>query len=153
MQQHELDELAALLEVAVSGADSEDDEGEQADPTPDADSPLDLDDLLEESVGLHNAKRAQKQGRKLTAEQAELLETNAIAQEAMQWEAQEVIAHFIHTTCSCGAESRRFSGWYKLLQHRRQEDVKRLVAVADHEGLPATRYITAAEAEYCDECL
>lgn len=112
----------------------------------------DLDALLEESTALADAKRAQKQGRKLTAEQADILESNRLAEETQVWEPVEAVAHFIHTTCSCGHESRRFSAWYKLLKHRRQ-DSSRLVCCDDHEGLPASQYVTREAVGYCNECL
>lgn len=112
----------------------------------------DLDALLEESTALADAKRAQKQGRKLTAEQNELLEANHLAEQMQVWEPVEAVAHFIHTTCSCGHESRRFNAWYKLLKHRRQ-DSRRLVRCNDHEGLPASQHITQETVGYCSECL
>lgn len=112
----------------------------------------DLDALLEESTAIADAKRAQKQGRKLTAEQADILESNRLAEQMQVWEPVEAIAHFVHTTCSCGHESRRFNAWYKLLKHRRQ-DSARLVGCDDHEGLPASRYITQEKVGYCNECL
>lgn len=112
----------------------------------------DLDALLEESTALASAKRAQKQGRKLTAEQNELLEANHLAEQTQVWEPVEAVAHFIHTTCSCGHEFRRFNAWYKLLTHRRQES-SRLVRCDDHEGLPSSQYTTQEKVGYCHECL
>lgn len=112
----------------------------------------DLDVLLEESTALAGAKRAQKQGRKLTAEQAEILESNHLTEQMQVWEGVEAVAHFIHTTCSCGHEQRRFNSWYKLLEHRRQ-DSRRLVRCDDHEGLPASQHITQEAVGYCSECL
>lgn len=112
----------------------------------------DLDALLEESTAIASAKRAQKQGRKLTAEQADILESNRLAGQMQVWEPVEVVAHFIHTTCSCGHEFRRFNAWYKLLKHRRQ-DSTRLVRTNDHEGLPSSQYITQEKVGYCHECL
>ena len=112
----------------------------------------DLDALLEESTALAGAKRAQKQGRKLTAAQADILESNHLAEQMQVWEPVEAVAHFIHTTCSCGHESRRFNAWYKLLEHRRQES-SRLVRCDDHEGLPASQHITQEAVGYCSECL
>lgn len=116
----------------------------------------DLDALLEESTALAGAKRAQKQaqkqGRKLTAEQADTLESNRLAEQMQVWEPVEVVAHFVHTTCSCGHEFRRFNAWYKLLKHRRQ-DSRRLVRCDDREGLPASQHITQETVGYCHECL
>ena len=112
----------------------------------------DLDALLEESTALAGAKRAQKQGRKLTAEQNELLEANHLAEQMTVWKPVEAVAHFIHTTCSCGHEFRRFNAWYKLLEHRRQ-DSSRLVRCDDHEGLPSSQYVTREAVGYCNECL
>lgn len=112
----------------------------------------DLDALLEESTALAGAKRAQKQGRKLTVEQADILESNHLAEQMQVWEGVEVVAHFIHTTCSCGHEQRRFNSWYKLLEHCRQ-DSRRLVRCDDHEGLPASQHITQETVGYCSECL
>ena len=113
----------------------------------------DLDTLLEESTALANAKRAQKQGRKLTAEQVEALEANNLAAEMQVWEGVEAIAHFVHTTCSCGSKHRRFNAWYKLLEHRRRRASRRLVRCDDHEGLPASQHITQETVGYCHECL
>ena len=112
----------------------------------------DLDTLLEESTALHRAKKAKATGRKLTAEQSELLEANHLAEQMQVWEGVAAVAHFIHTTCSCGSEHRRFNAWYKLLQHRRQ-DSRRLVRCDDHEGLPASQHITQERVGYCHECL
>ena len=112
----------------------------------------DLDTLLEESTALASAKRAQKQGRKLTAEQNELLAANHIAEQMQVWEPVKAVAHFIHTTCSCGHESKRFSSWYKLLEHRKQAS-SRLVRCDDHEGLPSSQYVTTEKVGYCNECL
>ena len=112
----------------------------------------DLDTLLEESTALAGAKRAQKQGRKLTAGQAAILESNHLAEQMQVWEPVEAVAHFIHTTCSCGHEFRRFNAWYKLLEHRRQ-DSSRLVRCNDHEGLRSSQYVTHEEVGYCNECL
>ena len=112
----------------------------------------DLDSLLEESTALAGAKRAQKQGRKLTAEQADILEASHLAEQMAVWEPVKAVAHFIHTTCACGHESRRFDAWYKLLEHRRQES-SRLVRCDDHEGLPSSQYVTREAVVYCNECL
>ena len=112
----------------------------------------DLDALLEESTALAGAKRAQKQGRKLTDEQNELLEANRLAEQMQVWEPVEAVAHFIHTTCSCGHSFRRFNAWYKLLKHRRQ-DSSRLVRCNDHEGLRSSQHITQETVGYCHECL
>ena len=112
----------------------------------------DLDALLEESTALASAKRAQKQGRKLTAEQVDILDSNNLAEQMQVWEPVEAVAHFIHTTCSCGHEFRRFNAWYKLLTHRRQ-DSSRLVRCDDHEGLPSSQYTTQEKVGYCHECL
>lgn len=112
----------------------------------------DLDALLEESTALAGAKRAQRQGRKLSAEQNELLEANHLAEQMQVWKPVEAIAHFIHTTCSCGHESRRFNAWYKLLVHRRQES-SRLVRCDGHEGLPSSQHTTKEVVGYCHECL
>ena len=112
----------------------------------------DLDSLLEESTALASAKRAQKQGRKLTAEQMDILDSNHLTEQMQVWEPVEAVAHFIHTTCSCGHEFRRFNAWYKLLTHRRQES-SRLVRCDDHEGLPSSQYTTKEVVGYCHECL
>ena len=112
----------------------------------------DLDALLEESTALAGAKRAQRQGRKLSAEQNELLEANHLAEQMQVWKPVEAVAHFIHTTCSCGHESRRFNAWYKLLVHRRQES-SRLVRCDGHEGLPSSQHTTKEVVGYCHECL
>ena len=112
----------------------------------------DLDALLEESTALAGAKRAQKQGRKLTAEQSELLEVNRLAAEMLMWEERWAVAHFIHTTCTCGSQHLRFSGWYRLLEHRRQNS-RRLVRYPDHGGLPASQHTTQEHVAYCHECL
>lgn len=127
-------------------------ESTQAGEADDLDDLEDLDALLAESTTLAAAKRAQKQGRKLTPEQAEILESNHLAEQMQVWEPVEAIAHFIHTTCSCGHEFRRFNAWYKLLKHRRQ-DSRRLVRCDDHEGLPASQHITQETVGYCSECL
>lgn len=112
----------------------------------------DLDALLEESTALAGAKRAQRQGRKLTAEQMGILDSNNLAEQMQVWEPVEAVAHFIHTTCSCGHAFRRFNAWYKLLKHRRQES-SRLVRCDGHEGLPSSQHTTKEVVGYCHECL
>lgn len=113
----------------------------------------DLDTLLNESVAIADAKKAKNQGRKLSAEQTELLGINEAAREALAWEPQSAIAHFIVTTCACGAEHRRFSSWYHFLQHRRNADQRKLVAAECHSDLPAEEYTSQASSLYCTECL
>lgn len=127
-------------------------ESTQAGEADDLDDLEDLDALLAESTALAAAKRAQKQGRKLTAEQSELLEANRLAAEMLVWEERWAVAHFIHTTCTCGSQHLRFSGWYRLLEHRRQNS-RRLVRYPDHGGLPASQHTTQEHVAYCHECL
>lgn len=116
------------------------------------DADFDLDDLLSESTGLAAARKAQKQGRKLTAAQADLLEANEQAEAMLVWDECEVIAHFVESTCACGSRHRRFGGWYKLLTHKRTSAV-RLESVADHGGLEASQHTTLETTAYCAECL
>ncbi len=136
-------DLDILLEESLSPV---------ADASPEGDDFDDLEALLAESTKAAKAVRDRNQGRKLTVEQAELLEANRLAEQMQVWEGVEAIAHFVHTTCSCGHEQRRFNSWYKLLKHRRQ-DSRRLVRCDDHEGLPASQYITQEAVGYCSECL
>ena len=112
----------------------------------------DLDTLLEESTAIANAKRAQRQGRKLTESQSELLEANELSQAMQIWDEVEVVAHFTQTTCACGHGYRRFNAWYKVLKHKRQ-DAARLVRCEDHEGLPSSQFTTLEPVGYCHECL
>lgn len=112
-----------------------------------------LDALLIESKKLAAAKTAAKKSAKLTPEQEDLLEADAIAAMLAQWEDEEVFGHFITTTCNCGAETRRFNAWYVLSSHVVKENVYRLVKSDDHNNLPASRYETQERVAYCAECL
>ena len=79
----------------------------------------DLDQLLTESTDLANARRAKATGRKLSAEQAALLESNRLAAEAELWITQHQIAHVTVTTCTCGRTWQDFSGWYAYQTQRK----------------------------------
>lgn len=114
---------------------------------------LDLDDLLTESVQLADAKRAKATGRKLTAEQSEILAANALAEELELWEDQEVFALVAEVQCNCGACSQQFRGWFVAQERIRGGKGRRLVRQEDHGGLPASVYRIREEAIWCVECL
>jgi hypothetical protein len=117
-----------------------------------ADDLFDLDDLLVESTNLATAHKAAKQGRKLTAAQADLLEANKQAEAMLVWDAKESIAHFVESTCACGHTHRRFNGWYRLLTHKWTNSI-RLESVDCHGGLEASQHTTTESTAYCAECL
>jgi len=111
----------------------------------------DLDALLEESTALAGAKRAQKQGRKLTAEQADIIESNRLAAEINQWQGQAVYAHIVRTSCECGNHYDDFRGWYHY-ETQRKGGGRRLIRKDCPEGLPASQYVTEAIIPYCPAC-
>ena len=111
----------------------------------------DLDTLLEESTALASARKAQRQGRKLTAEQSDLLESNRLAAEINQWQGQAVYAHIVRTSCECGNHYNDFRGWYHYeTQHK--GGGRRLIRKDSPEGLPASQYVTEAITPYCPAC-
>lgn len=136
----ELEELAATPPSTVQNA------------IPDSDSLDALDALLEESTAIADAKRLQKQGRKLTLEQQAILEANKLAAEAARWESHMVYAHFAHVYCECGAFHEQFRGWYKY-QELQHGNGRRLVKVPDHEDIPAMRYTTEENVQWCQDCV
>lgn len=113
----------------------------------------DLDTLLEESTAIADAKRAQKQGRKLTAEQADILESNRLAAEAELWRTQFYVAHTTIEFCACGAIHEGFAAWYAY-QIRRNNKGRRLLRVPRAEqGMPASRYHTQHDVGACHMCV
>lgn len=113
----------------------------------------DLDALLEESTSLANAKRAKAQGRKLSADQAALLENNRLAAEAELWITQHLIAHVTVTTCTCGRTWQDFSGWYAY-QTQRKATGRRLLKVDRPEGpYPRSQFISRHTSDYCPSCV
>lgn len=111
-----------------------------------------LDDLLKESVELSQAKKAKNQGRKLSADQLETLEANRLATEALQWEVEGAVAHFIEETCECGSVATRFSSWY-LLSTNKKKDQRRLVKADGHGGHGAWQHTTVKQVACCHQCL
>ena len=111
----------------------------------------DLDTLLEESTALASARKAQRQGRKLTVEQSDLLESNRLAAEINQWQGQAVYAHIVRTSCQCGHHYDDFRGWYHF-ETQRKGGGRRLLRKDCHEGLPASQYVTEAVVPYCHAC-
>lgn len=111
----------------------------------------DLDQLLGESVKISDAKKAVKTGRKITAEQADLLEANRQAEALNIWHDLEAYAHIVHTSCDCGNHFQNFNGWYKY-QEQRRGGGRRLVRADDHEGLPASQFNTEQVVAYCHAC-
>jgi len=128
-------------------------ESEQAVKATDVSSLDDLDLLLEESTTLANAKRAKAQGRKLSAEQAALLENNRLAAEAELWITQHFVAHVTVTTCTCGSLWQDFSGWYAY-QTQRKASHRRLLKVAKPDGGQArSQFISRHTSDYCPKCV
>lgn len=117
----------------------------------DEDFDTSLDALLGESVKLSDARKAAKTGRKLSAEQSDLLEANRLAEAVNIWQDQEVYAHVTHTSCSCGNHFQVFGGWYKY-QTQRRGNGRRLIRAEDHEDLPAGQYNTEATVAWCHAC-
>ena len=111
----------------------------------------DLDQLLDESTALASARKAQRQGRKLTAEQSDLLESNRLAAEINQWQGQAVYAHIVRTSCECGNHYNDFRGWYHY-ETQRKGGGRRLIRKDCREGLPASQYVTEAITSYCPAC-
>lgn len=122
------------------------------DPLDDTDSgDFSLDALLGESVKIADAKKAVKTGRKLSAEQADLLEANRQAEAINIWHDIEAYAHIVHTSCECGNHFQAFNGWYKY-QEQRRGGGRRLVRADDHEGLPCLQFNTEQVVAYCHAC-
>lgn len=113
----------------------------------------DLDQLLAESTDLANAHRAKATGRKLTTEQAALLESNRLAAEAELWRTQFCIAHTTIEFCACGAVHEGFAAWYAY-QIQRNNKGRRLVRIPRAEqGMPASRYHTQHDVGACPKCI
>ena len=113
----------------------------------------DLDQLLAESTDLANAKRAKATGRKLSAEQAALLESNRLAAEAELWLTQFYVAHTTIEFCACGAIHEGFAAWYAY-QTQRNKAGRRLLRVPRAEqGMPASRYHTQHDVSACHMCV
>lgn len=112
-----------------------------------------LDALLLESKKLAAAKAQAKKSAKLTPEEEELLEADAIAAMLAQWEETEVYAHFITEHCQCGASHRRFNAWYIRSEHRTKPGINRLLKSQDHNGLPASKYESEEQVTYCADCV
>lgn len=111
----------------------------------------DLDTLLEESTAIAQARKARRQGRKLTAEQSDLLESNRLAAEINQWQGKAVYAHIVRTSCKCGNHFDDFRGWYHY-ETQRKGGGRRLIRKDCREGLPASQYVTEAVTPYCPAC-
>lgn len=109
----------------------------------------DLDALLEESTNLAEARKAAKQGKKMSAEQKELLESVRLAAEAAQWEDKAVYAHLTVISCACGNHFEDFRGYYTYQERR--GGGRRLVA---HNGKPAAPSVFISEevVETCHLC-
>lgn len=119
---------------------------------PSSESLDDLDELLEASMALANAKKAQKTGRKLSLEQQAILDANKLAEEMDRWVSHEVYAHVAHVYCSCGAFHEQFRGWYKY-QELRNGNGRRLIKSEDHDELPCYRFTTEEEVNWCNDCI
>lgn len=113
----------------------------------------DLDQLLAESTDLANARRAKATGRKLTTEQAALLESNRLAAEAELWLTQFCIAHTTIEFCTCGAVHEGFAAWYAY-QIQRNNKGRRLLRIPRAEQfMPASRYHTQHDVGACPKCI
>lgn len=115
-----------------------------------------LDDLLSESLELHEAKQANRKGKKLTEAQKEILEANAAALHFEQWQGYMLIAHVELTTCACGCAWEGFAGWYEYQVNRRDSTKQMLSRKSPGEKLPPLprqQYRTILEVEACSECL
>lgn len=115
---------------------------------------LDLDDLLSESLELADARRASRQGRKLTEAQAETLAANSAALHFESWRSYMLICHVELTTCSCGCAWEGFGGWYEYQVNRRDESRQMLQRVESSElpTLPRQKFQTLLEVQACDQC-
>lgn len=113
----------------------------------------DLDQLLAESTDLANARRAKATGRKLTTEQAVLLESNRLAAEAELWITQFCVAHTTSEFCTCGAVHEGFAAWYAY-QIQRNNKSRRLLRIPRAEPFrPASRYHTQHYVGACPKCI
>lgn len=122
-------------------------------PEEEADDDLsDLDSLLAESTKLAKASRDRNQGRKLTAEQLEILAANEAAANMRLWEEQAQVAHFVTSACTCGHVETRFSAWYKIIHHRTQSS-SQLIRCAAVSDLPKFRHVTHEQVSSCMHCV
>lgn len=133
-------DLDELLQESLSPAD------------PEPDDLSDLDSLLAESTKLAKANRDRNQGRKLTAEQQEILAANEAAANMRLWEEQAQVAHFITSECTCGHVETRFSAWYKIIHHRTQSS-SQLIRCAAVSDLPKFRHVTHEQVSSCMHCV
>ena len=118
-------------------------------PTPE----LDLDELLQESLELADAKLAARRGKKLTEAQAEVLAANSAALHFESWRSYMLICHVELTTCTCGCAWEGFGGWYEYQINRRDESRQMLVRVDGAlPPLPRQKYQTILEVSACDQC-
>ena len=113
----------------------------------------DLDQLLTESTELAAAKRAKATGRKLSAEQAALLESNRLAAEAELWITQHQIAHVTVTTCTCGRTWQDFSGWYAYQTQRKGTGRCLLKINRPTDFYPQSQFISRRTSDYCPNCV
>lgn len=114
----------------------------------------DLDQLLNESLAVAEAKRSQKLGRRLNADQQLALEANAAAERFVTWKTVACIAHIELTVCKCGAGFELFSSWYRLETSKREHGKQQLTALAEPlEGFPRSQYRTMREVPACSDCL
>lgn len=121
--------------------------------TPSPSPSLDLDDLLQESLELADAKLAARRGKKLTSAQSEILSANSAALHFESWRGYMLICHVELTTCACGCAWEGFGGWYEYQVNRREESRQMLVRVGgDLPPLPRQKYQTVLEVSACDQC-
>jgi len=114
----------------------------------------DLDQLLNESLAVAEAKRSQKLGRRLNADQQLALEANAAAERFATWKTVACIAHVELTVCKCGAGFELFSSWYRLEMSKREQGKQQLTALAEPlSGFPTSQYRTMREVPTCSECI
>jgi hypothetical protein len=112
---------------------------------------FDLDALLEESLAQADARKRQRQGRKLSAEQADLVEQ---VERVLTWSPVAQVALFRRNVCTCGAAATEFVGWYSVLRHRREAGTRRLSLVTQREpGIPAFSYNILDQVSECPACL
>jgi len=118
-----------------------------------APEPINLDDLLSESLAIAGAKRAKAQGRKLNTFQQSTLASVLIAEELNLWETVKTIHHQETLHCKCGVSFTRVEGTY-LYQTGTRLQTRRLVRAEPETNSPqAVLFETAKTVPFCSGCL
>lgn len=111
---------------------------------------IDLDDLLEEANAEALSRKIARGAKPKDPIALAEYETAAIEQ---TWEQQAICAVYAEDICECGSISRRFVGWYRFDQHRREASSYRWVAVDQPDGnLETYQHTIRRDRLWCECC-